>query len=199
MILCKYGCGKEAKHLINKAKEPCCSSSSQKCSINRAKNSEGLKKAEIKRGRSVYDSMSEESKKRMTWNKGLTKETNATLKNYSENLKKRFQNNETIGIANFWKGKTLSEEHKLKVSKGMRKAVIEGRQKTPMAGKAKSRKVKNILNDEYTLRGSREEKLALFLNENEVLWIPGKRHSYYDCENELRSYFTDFYLPEFGI
>jgi hypothetical protein len=44
MVLCKYGCGKEAT-FTTKGGSPCCSPSPNQCSALRLKNSEGLKKA----------------------------------------------------------------------------------------------------------------------------------------------------------
>lgn len=70
--LCSYGCGSIAK-FINKSKRLMCCKSSNSCPANRKKNSESVKKS----GRDYtdrYKNLPQETKDRMSWSKGLTKE-----------------------------------------------------------------------------------------------------------------------------
>lgn len=72
IILCDYGCGKEALYIMKNGKY-CCSEIYTKCENVRKKNSTGLRNA-YKNGKinqkEIYQNMSEESKSRMNWNKG---------------------------------------------------------------------------------------------------------------------------------
>lgn len=70
--LCSYGCGAVAK-FINGSNRLMCRKSSNSCPENKRKNSEGLKKC----GRDyveTYKNLPQESKDRMNWSKGLTKD-----------------------------------------------------------------------------------------------------------------------------
>lgn len=70
--LCSYGCGFIANFINGSNKLMCCKSSNS-CPANKKKNSEGLKKC----GRDYIDSyknLPQESKDRMNWSRGLTKD-----------------------------------------------------------------------------------------------------------------------------
>lgn len=60
----------------------------------------------------------------VSWNKGLTKETSKSVKRGAEKLKEKYKSGELVKLT---KGKTLTKEHKEKVSLGMKKAHKEGR------------------------------------------------------------------------
>jgi len=75
--LCSYGCGNVAK-FINGSKRLMCCKSSNSCPENKRKNSQGLKNS----GRDYvesYRALSQESKDRMNWAKGLTKDIDARV------------------------------------------------------------------------------------------------------------------------
>lgn len=60
-------------------------------------------------------------------------------------------------------------------------------------------KIKNILNEEFIVRGTWELKVANWLNENNILW---KRKIYLKYERKdhiKRTYTPDFYLPKKNI
>jgi very-short-patch-repair endonuclease len=85
--LCSYGCGSIA-NFINGSKRLMCCKSSNSCPANKKKNSEGLKKC----GRDyveTYKNLSQESKDRMNWAKGLNKETNPSVAMMASKLKGR--------------------------------------------------------------------------------------------------------------
>ncbi len=97
-------------------------------------------------------------------------------------------------------GKKHSKETKLKIKNSMIKAVKEGRQKTPKPGGITYTKyIKNIFNEEHLIQGSWEEKFCIFLNDKKVHWIRNKVGFKYQFENNERTYFPDFYLPDFNI
>jgi len=102
--LCSYGCGSIAK-FINGSKKLMCCKSSNSCPANKKKNSEGLKNC----GRDYvesYKNLPQESKDRMAWARGLTKETNDSLARLSSKFKGR------LGIS-----RPHSEESKAKIAK----------------------------------------------------------------------------------
>lgn len=97
-ILCEYGCGNEGIFQLKNGKY-CCSNHRNKCSENKRKNAEGLKKAYEDGSRKpagyVYENLSEETKKRMAWAKGKSIYTDSRVKNkYSDDL--IFKENTTV-------------------------------------------------------------------------------------------------------
>ncbi len=73
-MLCDYGCGQEAKYQMSSGKWCCCESYNS-CPAIRKKNSEGIKKSNLKNNRDYkaqYQNISEEKKKNMNWNKNKT-------------------------------------------------------------------------------------------------------------------------------
>ena len=90
--LCSYGCGNIAK-FINGSKKLMCCKSSNSCPANKKKNSEKCKAAydSGKRlsGTQQYELLPNESKEKMCWAKGLTKETNVSLASTSAKLSGR--------------------------------------------------------------------------------------------------------------
>lgn len=90
--LCSYGCGNIAK-FVNGSKKLMCCKSSNSCPENKKKNSERLKAAYesgIRQpAKEVYANLPQESKDRMNWAKGLTKETNPSVALVASKLKGR--------------------------------------------------------------------------------------------------------------
>lgn len=74
LILCSYGCNKEAKFFIGKNKKPCCSKSYNSCEFLRKKNSEILKKA-YKEGKRNSNHLI----KYCGWAKGLNHKTDSRI------------------------------------------------------------------------------------------------------------------------
>jgi len=75
--LCYYGCGQEA-NFINGSKNLMCCKSSNSCPENRNKNRAGVKNS----GRdyiNTYNNLPQETKDKMSWTRGLTKETDARV------------------------------------------------------------------------------------------------------------------------
>ncbi len=87
-MLCTYGCGQEAKYYSKRSKTWRCSSFHSQCPAVRKKNS-----------------ISQLG--RMCWSKGLTKETNKSLKMMSDSLKGRLVWNR--GKDNCWSDETLNK------------------------------------------------------------------------------------------
>lgn len=75
--LCSYGCGQIAKFINGSDKLMCCKSNNS-CPENKRKNSEGLKKCD-RDYIETYKNISQESKDKMNWAKGLTKEIDSRV------------------------------------------------------------------------------------------------------------------------
>lgn len=55
--------------------------------------------------------------------------------------------------------------------------------------------IKNILNEEFICRGTWEQKFALWLNDNGILWIR-KKYLEYSVNDIKKTYTPDFYIPD---
>lgn len=102
---------------------------------------------------------------------------------------------ETARIRNSY-AHVQSPERRKKTSEAMRRAVLEGRQKTPRPyGKSmKIYKAINSAGEEETLHGGWEKIVADYLNEKSYNWNKPKESFTYVWENNQHEYFPDFYL-----
>jgi len=133
-VLCSYGCGKIAKHILKNGK-PCCSQYSTQCEAVKTKNKKGLKQAystgKRESGAELYQNMDHGAKDRMAWRRGrdivsdkrlsITKDTD---KLFTENSQyrgihiKRYiikynlleYKCQWCGLTNEWHGRPLSLE-----------------------------------------------------------------------------------------
>lgn len=160
--LCSYGCGSIAK-FINGSKKLMCSTSSNKCSAVKKKNSEGLKQC----GRDyvqTYKNLPQESKDKINWSKGLTKEIDPRV------ARPQF-------IGRRW-GASLTGH------------TIESKQKI---AEARTNWLKNSDNRKNLGRHKRswmESTFELYLNENSITGWDTEVHFW---NEELRkNYFPDF-------
>lgn len=96
---CSYGCGETAKYKSVSGKL-LCSKSPSSCQAIKKKNSEGAiasyKKGNRVSGKEQYRRMSEDSKNRMIWNRGLTAEQHPSIARGTKNRKERVKNGEII-------------------------------------------------------------------------------------------------------
>lgn len=113
----------------------------------------------------------------VTWNKGLTKDTDERLKAKGEKLHKRYVNGELTAA---FKGKTHTEETKKKISESMSKAQAEGR-------------AYNIGQSRWNNEHSRPEKWLIDVLQNEFNLI---EHVDYKTEFPFHRYALDFAWPE---
>lgn len=126
------------------------------------------------------------------WNKGLTKETNASLKKCSETIKQKLANGEIIPT---WTGKKHSEETKQKISNTQSKNVATGK----ILGHRKDVEFyscKNLNDEEFLVRGTWELNVAEKLNSQNILWIRDQKIEYQDLNGNKHTYTPDFYLPQ---
>lgn len=89
------------------------------------------------------------------------------------------------------KGRVRSKEERQRISESMKRAVAEGRQRTPKPyGRA------CITYNGIVLQSKWELQVAVYLDENNIKWErPTEGHAYI-FEGDMHSYFPDFYLPE---
>ena len=83
----------------------------------------------------------------------------------------------------------------------MRRAVLEGRQKTPRpyGKKCTLYKASNWKGEIETLQGSWERDVANFLNLKNIKWERPKNSFTYIFENKQKEYFPDFFLPDYNV
>ena len=177
---CEYGCGEKSKYQLKNGKW-CCSKSSNSCKVNRDKNSDKVKVAYLSgilNAREKYKNQSEESKRNFNWNKGLTKETNESVKHGAQTLASRYKNGE---IKPGFLGKHLSIEARDKVSK----ARIKYLKKNPHVKWYKVSNGEKLI----TVQGKWEKKVAEWLTQNKIKWERKK----------LKYDKTKTYTPDFNV
>lgn len=108
---------------------------------------------------------------------------------------------ETAKLRGTVKTPEMTPEMREKVSKGMRKAVLEGRQKTPKpyASCLDIYRHTSWIGNEEILHGGWELKVAKFLDEHKIHWCKSKDHFTYIFENKEHEYFPDFYLKDYNL
>lgn len=118
------------------------------------------------------------------WNRGLTKEIDSRVKKYSKSISKTIRGKSR---------RPLSVQTKEKLSL-IRSKIIEEKGVGGFKN-IKWYKIKNILGEEFILRGTWEVKIANWLNLNKYLWVRKIYLNYIDDNNVKRTYCPDFYLP----
>jgi hypothetical protein len=108
---------------------------------------------------------------------------------------------ETARLRGKFENRFHTEENKQKISKSMRTAVLEGRQKTPApyGEKCKLYEAINSLGEKEILQGGWEKKVVDYLNYNNIKWIRSKKSFTYIFESKEREYFPDLYLLDYDI
>jgi len=191
MILCEYGCGKEAK-FKTKAGKNICESSPNKCIINKKKNSEALKKGYKNGNIKIHLPQSWDEKRR--WRSFKTKEEiEQSLLKRRKTIEQKKLNGEW---KNIWEGKKHKKESIEKISKSTSKRLeidnqIRNKYKVFCPYK------KDIVN----VTAGWELKFAHFLNENKINWDKSNNYNfaYIDDNNIKRTYYPDFYLPDYNL
>lgn len=105
---------------------------------------------------------------------------------------------ETMNLRGTRRIPQMTDEMKNKVSAGMRKAVLEGRQKTlkPYGSKLTIYYHKSWINNIEVLHGGWELKLAKYMDAKSIHWIKSKKHFTYIYEGKEHEYYPDFYLKD---
>lgn len=176
-IKCSYGCGRDAI-IQNKSGKWMCDTSPNKCPENRKKNSGSLSKS-YSSGQRVsqkeqYSKLPEETKSKMAWAKGLTKETDQRIKNMSVELSRSKK-----GMI----GRPHSEDTKQKMS-SKRIQFLE----------THSKHCEWFLVGDTKVQGTLEKKFAEFLLTTGVKFERNRLR--FQCH---RRYTPDFFLPEYNL
>ena len=108
---------------------------------------------------------------------------------------------ETMKLRGTNKVPVMNQELKDKISKGMRKAVLEGRQKTtkPYGTYGTTIRHTSWLGNEEVLHGGWELKVAKYMDEQKINWCKSKEHFTYIFEQREHEYFPDFYLKDYDL
>lgn len=180
---CSYGCGQNAKYKNNSGKL-ICNLSPNKCPENKKKNSKGLKDAYSSNKRTSpkiqYQRLPEETKQRMAWAKGLTKETDERVEKSGNSLSRNIAQGITEPP---FLGKKHNAETKKKMS-SKRISFLENNSKHCDWYEVSGVKV----------QGSLEKRLAEFLVKNDITFKRVKK-----IFQNHRSYTPDFYIPTFDL
>ena len=120
-----------------------------------------------------------------SWNSGLTKETNQSIAQGADTLRKRYTSGDLkpVGCC-AWDTETRSESAKKQGFGGYRKN----------AGHSKKFYVNDSFGNEVCLQSSYELECSIILNDLNVKWIRPKALNY-----DGKRYFADFYLMDFDI
>lgn len=124
------------------------------------------------------------------WAKGLTKETDPRIK-WGKTLSEKIAKGEIIPT---WKGRKHTEEEKRHLSLIQSENAANGK----IMGTRKDVKFysfKNLLNEEFLLRGTWELNVAKHLNELGILWTRNRKIEYLDSKGTIHVYNPDFFLP----
>lgn len=118
-------------------------------------------------------------KKRVAWNKGLSKETNNIVKQYCDSNKGKHFN-------------PHSEETKKKLSNIAKERNFGGYRQN--AGRSKKFAVLDSFGNKVTLQSSYEFLCFKILTKYKIKWIRPKALKY-----DNKNYFADFYLPDYLV
>lgn len=98
-MYCKFGCG------LKVVKDGRCNEAWSRCPVLRFQNSQMMKEKWRNGKTSSYSSFSQETKDKMAWSRGLTKENDARIKNIAEKLKgkSRLSDEERVRKLAYWR------------------------------------------------------------------------------------------------
>lgn len=102
-----------------------------------------------------------------------------------------------LKISKVWKGRKHSEESRRKISEGMQKAVRlhpDSYSSSNVNGRVKKVEYKGVLLDSQW-----EVDLAIWLDQNGIIWERPNKGFEYDYKGEKHIYYPDFYLPQLNI
>ena len=123
------------------------------------------------------------------WNKGLTKETDERIKKSCDTFHKKFLSGDIKLV-----GHPHSKETKELLSK-MRSDYLASAKNAGGFRDVGWYDVKNIKDEQYTVRGLWEYNVALKLNELKIYWTKNHYLNYF-IDNVKKIYNPDFYLPD---
>lgn len=189
IILCEYGCGQEAKFKTKGGKN-ICSQSPNKCSVNRKKNSQSVKKAHQKEPEKWMGTNHNDGSKYKIWIQNNSEKYKTMHKQSGITFKQRLQSGE---ISHPWSGKHHTKQTKQKISQKMYERTCRG------WSHCKYFEVFNPTTNEIVkVQGTWQLKYAEYLNQNNINWVRSRKINlkYRLHEDDyLHTYYPDFYLP----
>lgn len=188
IILCEYGCGQQAKFKTKGGRNICCKSPNQ-CQVNRKKNSQKVKIAHAKEPEKWK--VQNHGEKYKKWRESNPDKFAKCRIKSGKTLKDKFKTGELIPN---WLGKTLSNEHKQKISEKMYQRTCRG------WSHCKYFEVFSPTTNEIVkVQGTWQLKYAEYLNQNNISWIRSRKINLkyrLHQDDYLHTYYPDFYLPE---
>jgi len=183
-IICSYGCGKEANYFFKTGKG-CCEKSPNSCEGKRNKDSE--KKKGTFKG-TPYWSLPEEKRTLpiISWNKGLTKETDKRIFEYS----KKISNTLKSGTSGRGSTPEIEEERKRKISETMKKNPLSGGLRKG-SGRGKKGRYKG-----YWCDSSWELAWVIYNIEHNIKFERNNVGFEYEYKEQKRKYHPDFLITE---
>lgn len=174
---CSYGCGRDAI-LQNKSGKWMCDTSPNKCPENRKKNSSSLSDS-YSTGRRInqkdqYSKLPEETKAKMAWSKGLSKDVDQRLQNVSAGMSRSKK-----GMVGRPHSQTTKEKMSLR-----RIQFLE----------THSKHCDWFLVGDTKVQGTLEKKFAEFLLTNDVRYERNRLKF-----QGHRRYTPDFFLPDYDL
>ena len=181
MVLCSFGCEKEAKYFFKSGKN-CCEPSANSCEGKRKKDSEKKKGKFL--GTPSWEIESFEYK---PWNKGLTKETDSRLKIMGESISKSQRNRDSVlsGKASTPEKET---ERKRKISETMKKNPLSGGLRKG-SGRGKKGWFKG-----YWCDSSWELAWVIYNLDHNIIFKRNLDGFEYEYNNQNRKYYPDFII-----
>lgn len=183
---CYYGCNQESTYFYANGKSYCCKMGNN-CPVKTEKDS--LNKKEV----SVFSNSAYKGfeKGMVSWNKGLTKDNNETIRKMGENISLSFKLN-----GDQRKNKNHTQEFKEYRRLQMHQRYASGWQATS-CGRAKSYPYENPSEGLVHLTGTWEVDFAKALDKANIKWLRNKkRFDYIKPDNEPATYLPDFYIPQ---
>lgn len=186
MVLCSYGCGKEGVYQLKNGKF-CCREKFTDCQGYRTKISQGLKRA-YKNGtldaKQIYKNKSEESKRKMAWSKGKTKQTDESIKKQSETVKQKYAQGL---ITPSFTGRKHSEETKKLISE--RTSLNYNYTANRKSGRGKKGKYKGFWCD-----STYELAFIIYCLDHNIPIERNKQYFTYEYQGKTKRYYPDFII-----
>lgn len=183
MVLCSFGCGKEAKYFFKSGK-CCCEPSANSCEGKKKRDSEKKKGKFL--GTPSWEIKGFEFE---PWNKGLTKETDSRLLKMSESVSNSLRNKDSKP-----RGKASTpekeNERKRKISETMKKNPLSGGLRKG-SGRGKKGWYKG-----YWCDSSWELAWVIYNIDHNIIFKRNLDGFEYEYNNQIRKYYPDFIVND---
>lgn len=176
MKLCDYGCGQEARYQRKNGKW-CCSKCTVQCPAIRKKLVENHPDS-----KEIYKNLSPEKKQNMAWNKGLTAETNNSVKKGRDKIRQMYATGKLKGT---FAGRRHTEKTKKLISQNTSKAYNYNANRK--SGRGKKGWYKG-----YFCDSTYELAYIIYCLDHNVSIKRNKEYFLYEYQGKLHRYYPDF-------